>query len=75
MDPEQWKKDNKQILLYLFLQFLAIKTLDQDPDPNPHPNLDRLKRMRSVADPGCFSWIPDPDFYPSMIPDPKTATK
>jgi hypothetical protein len=34
---------------------------------------------RSVADPGCFSRIPDPDFYPSRIPDlgsdPKTATK
>ncbi len=23
----------------------------------------------SVADPGCFSRIPDPDFYPSRIPD------
>jgi hypothetical protein len=38
----------------------------------------------SVADPGCFSRIPDPDFvFPrsrisdpgSRIPDPKTATK
>jgi hypothetical protein len=29
----------------------------------------------SVADPGCLSPIPDPDFYPSRIPDPKTATK
>jgi hypothetical protein len=29
----------------------------------------------SVADPGCSSWIPDPDFYPSRIPDPKTAAK
>ncbi len=36
----------------------------------------------SVADPGYLSWIPDPDFYPSRIPDlgfripdPKTATK
>jgi hypothetical protein len=27
----------------------------------------------SVADPGCLS--PDPDFYPSQNPDPKTATK
>jgi hypothetical protein len=24
----------------------------------------------SVADPGCLSWIPDPDFYPSRISDP-----
>jgi len=29
----------------------------------------------SVADPGCLSRIPDPDFYPSRIPDPKTKTK
>jgi hypothetical protein len=29
----------------------------------------------SVADPGCLSRIPDPDFYPFRIPDPKTATK
>ncbi len=35
-----------------------------------------------VADPGCLSRIPDPEFYPSRIPDPwsgipdpKTATK
>jgi hypothetical protein len=28
-----------------------------------------------VADPGCLSLIPDPDFYPSRIPDPKTVTK
>jgi hypothetical protein len=28
----------------------------------------------SVADPGRLSRIPDPDFYPSRIPDPKTAT-
>jgi hypothetical protein len=29
-------------------------------------------RIRDVY-PG--SWIPDPDGYPSRIPDPKTATK
>jgi hypothetical protein len=29
----------------------------------------------SVADPGCLSRSPDPDFFPSRIPDPKTATK
>jgi hypothetical protein len=28
----------------------------------------------NVADPGCLSWIPDPDFYLSRIPDSKTAT-
>jgi hypothetical protein len=29
----------------------------------------------SVADPGCLSRIPESAFYPSRIPDPKTATK
>jgi hypothetical protein len=29
----------------------------------------------SVADPGCLFRIPDPDFYPFRIPDPKTAIK
>jgi hypothetical protein len=29
----------------------------------------------SVADPGCLSRIPDSNFYPSRIPDPKTAKK
>jgi hypothetical protein len=29
----------------------------------------------SVADLGCLSRIPDPAFYPSRTPDPKTATK
>jgi hypothetical protein len=31
--------------------------------------------LASVADPGCLFRIPDPDFYSSRIPDPKTATK
>jgi hypothetical protein len=26
-------------------------------------------KIISVADPGCLSRIPDPDFYPSRIPD------
>jgi hypothetical protein len=42
-----------------------------------------LPTQSSVADPGCLSRIPDPDFYlfripddpGSRIPDPKTATK
>jgi hypothetical protein len=28
------------------------------------------KIFNNVADPGCLSRIPDPDFYPSRIPDP-----
>jgi hypothetical protein len=34
-----------------------------------------VSEQTGVADPGCFSQIPDPDFYTSRIPDPKTATK
>ena len=30
----------------------------------------RCRLSCSVADPGCLSRIPDPDFYPSRIPDP-----
>jgi hypothetical protein len=41
-------------------------------DPDPHGSA--LIRV-SVADPGCSSRIPDPDFYPSRIQGPKTATK
>jgi hypothetical protein len=29
-----------------------------------------INQASSVADPGCLSRIPDPDFYPSWIPDP-----
>ncbi len=42
-------------------------------DNNPIKNL-RLKINYKIffsdADPGCLSRIPDPDFYPSRIPDP-----
>jgi hypothetical protein len=37
-------------------------------------HIDLWKSIR-VADPGCLSRIPDPDFCPSRIPNPKTATK
>jgi hypothetical protein len=33
------------------------------------PNLKFFMEILSVADPGCLSRIPDPDFYPSRIPD------
>ncbi len=39
------------------------------------PGLTSRIRKTSVADPGCLSRIPDPDFYPSRIPDPKTGRK
>jgi hypothetical protein len=44
--------------------------------PNKGASIDIPSTLiSSVADPGCLSRIPDPDFYPSRIPDPKTATK
>jgi hypothetical protein len=30
---------------------------------------DKIPYLNSVADPGCLSRIPDPDFYPSQVPD------
>ena len=38
-------------------------------------NQQKVINLVSVADPGCLSWISDPHFFPSRIPDPKTATK
>ena len=47
------------------------------PEPWENTEAASLKEYRivwtinncSVADPGCLSRIPDPDFYPSRIPD------
>jgi hypothetical protein len=36
---------------------------------------DVTKFFSSVADPGCFYRILDPDFYPSRIQDPKAVAK
>jgi hypothetical protein len=38
--------------------------MNPDPEKWFKPSL-----KSSVADPGCLSRIPDPDFYPSRIPD------
>jgi hypothetical protein len=58
-----------QILYVPFVRFSILKC-------------NRKGDLFSVPDPGCLSRIPDPDFYPSRIPDPgsripdpKTATK
>jgi hypothetical protein len=47
-----------------------------------HLNIFFFNGQSSVEDPRCLSRIPDPDFYPSRIPDlgsripdPRTATK
>ncbi len=54
-----------------------VEWQDTDPFHSKRKYLDS-----SVADPGCLSRIPDPDFYPSRIPnpgsripDPKTGRK
>ncbi len=56
-----------------------MKVSDEKTKPEPDSlvrgaDLD-LYPWGSVADLGCLSRIPDPDFYPSRIPDPKTAIK
>ncbi len=71
-------------------QFFAVKILELfDADPGWKTFRSGINILNgftsvgaSVADPGCLSRIPDPDFYPSRIPDlgfripdPKTATK
>jgi hypothetical protein len=62
---------------------ISVKCEDKLPDFFPD-NFNILPKiltpmtlMSSLADPGCLSRIPDPDFtHPgSRIPDPKTATK
>jgi hypothetical protein len=55
---------------YYFFQLIRI-VVNADPDPvlrirDVYPGFD----FSSVADPGCLSRIPDPDFYPSRISDP-----
>ncbi len=40
------------------------------PPPTPKQHV-----MNSVADPGCLSRIPDPDFYPSQIPIPDLRSR
>jgi hypothetical protein len=42
---------------------------------HPYGSESTTLAITCVADPGCLSRIPDPDFYPSRIPDPKTTTK
>jgi hypothetical protein len=52
-------------------------------DPDPHPGGSKKYEsdgsvsgsVTNVADPGCLSQFPDPDFYSFRIPDPTTATK
>jgi hypothetical protein len=42
---------------------------------SPHVGQPKEVMNNSVAYPGCLSRNPNHDFYPSRIPDPKTARK
>jgi hypothetical protein len=44
--------------------------MDVSVDKYMHDTNFFYKVQLSVADPGCLSRIPDPDFYPSQIPEP-----
>ncbi len=46
------------------------RSLQQSCFRSQHPPVDCIGVGSSVADPGFLSRIPDPDFYPSRIPDP-----
>jgi hypothetical protein len=39
-------------------------------DPEKNIENKKIQTINSVADPGCLSWIPDPDFHPSRTLDP-----
>jgi hypothetical protein len=60
------------------LQPLFLKQLEVGPSIRKNPSevestTGILQTHRQCCGSGMF--IPDPDFYPSRIPDPKTATK
>jgi hypothetical protein len=57
---------------YIFGNSIAISLPDPDPEQSNHQGFELGSETpgTSVADPGCLSRIPDPDFYPSRIPDP-----
>jgi hypothetical protein len=58
------------VIIYLIMLILSVQC-NQSPKSSWCQNFG-LKS--SVADPGCLSRVPDPDFYPYRIPDP-TATE
>ncbi len=58
-----------------FLEAVSSGTITPELLQVSHLTCLSVVNVDSVADPGCLSRIPDPDFYPSRIPDPKTATK
>jgi hypothetical protein len=75
---------NKNKFFFFLLPFEGTFTsvfIDKKSESNKMPGVEIkvfltfLLVNGSVADPGCLSRIPDPDFYPSRIPDPKTGTK
>ncbi len=72
LDPNNGLRIRIQILLFSPVTFEITYCrlhLQQSPKSKDNRSL-RSHRTVSVADPGCLSRIPDPDFYPSRIPDP-----
>jgi hypothetical protein len=59
--------DHLNVYFLFLLTYFKFKVLAKD----VHQNFGKeISSTASVADPGCLSRIPDPDFYPSRIPDP-----
>jgi hypothetical protein len=60
-------------------EFFVYVSKHQNCSNSGSPVIEKIEKViyrnTSVADPGCFSQIPDPDVYPSRIPDPTRATK
>jgi hypothetical protein len=60
---------------------LAVKNrssagrVNKEQPPAGKKSLSRGKKASAKQCCGSGMFIPDPDFYPSRIPDPKTATK
>jgi len=57
----------ERLLCCLFLPRLNPGEKKNPREPERFATFPRV--LSSVADPGCLSRIPDPDFYPSRIPD------
>ncbi len=66
---------NSQLIKILFAVLIIDSYISVRVEGLTQRESNRLFKKPSVADPGCLSRIPDPDFYPSRIPEPKTATK
>jgi hypothetical protein len=58
-----------------FRHNLEMRAIIEDENAEDGVKLRVSRVLSSVADPGCLSQIPDPDFCPSRIEDPKLQPK